>query len=205
VRPARRVLVIDNYDSFVYNLVQMLGALGADPIVRRNDEIDPDGAADLGPDLLLVSPGPGRPEEAGASLAVMRRLQPTTPILGVCLGHQCLAALEGAEIVRAPTIMHGKTSEIHHDGTGLFTGLTSPTVATRYHSLVVEPTRLPSTLRVNATTADGVIMGIVHRRWPSHGVQFHPESVLSPDGRAIVARFLTLEGPRRSPLDPARH
>ncbi len=185
-----RVLVIDNYDSFVYNLVQELGELGADPVVHRNDAIDIDGIRAASPDLVLVSPGPGRPEEAGVSLAVMSGLAGEVPILGVCLGHQCIGQAFGGEIVAAPTLMHGKTSAIHHDGRGLFAGLPDPFTATRYHSLVIDPSTVPDVLEVTARTADGVIMGVRHRDLPIEGVQFHPESILTPEGPSLLSNFL---------------
>jgi anthranilate synthase component 2 len=185
-----RILVIDNYDSFVYNLVQELGELGAEPVVFRNDRIDVDGIRQLGPDALLISPGPGRPEDGGVSLAAIRELAGEIPLLGVCLGHQCLGQVFGAEIVSAPHLMHGKTSEIHHDGEGIFAGLPNPFVATRYHSLVVRPDSVPAALLVTATSTDGVIMGLRHRELPVEGVQFHPESVLTVSGPALLDNFL---------------
>ncbi len=185
-----RVLVIDNYDSFVYNLVQELGKLGADPVVHRNDAIDIDGIRAAAPDSILISPGPGRPEDAGISMAVIRELAGEFPILGVCLGHQAIGQAYGGNVVAAPTLMHGKTSSIHHDGRGLFVGLPEPFVATRYHSLVVEPESVPDVLEVTASTADGVIMGLRHRTLNVEGVQFHPESLLSPSGPALLSNFL---------------
>jgi anthranilate synthase/aminodeoxychorismate synthase-like glutamine amidotransferase len=185
-----RILVIDNYDSFVYNLVQELGELGASPSVFRNDAIDVDGIRDLHPDAVLISPGPGRPEDGGVSLAALDQLAGEIPILGVCLGNQCIGQAYGGEVVPAPHLMHGKTSEIHHDGQGLFAGLPNPFVATRYHSLVVDPASVPSPLEVTATSTDGVIMGLRHRELPVEGVQFHPESVLTVAGPALLANFL---------------
>jgi para-aminobenzoate synthetase component 2 len=185
-----RVLVIDNYDSFVYNLVQELGELGADPVVHRNDEIDIAGIRADSPDAILISPGPGRPEHAGISEAVITELGGAFPILGVCLGHQAIGQAFGGEVVAAPTLMHGKTSSIHHNGTGVFVGLPDPFVATRYHSLVVEPSTLPDVLEITATTADGVIMGFRHRQLPIEGVQFHPESILTPSGPSLLSNFL---------------
>jgi anthranilate synthase/aminodeoxychorismate synthase-like glutamine amidotransferase len=185
-----RVLVIDNYDSFVYNLVQELGELGADPVVFRNDEIDTAGIRAEAPDAILISPGPGRPEHAGISETVITELGGDYPILGVCLGHQSIGHVFGGEIVAAPTLMHGKTSSIHHNGTGVFVGLPDPFVATRYHSLVVEPSTLPEVLEVTATTSDGVIMGFRHRELPIEGVQFHPESILTPSGPSLLSNFL---------------
>ncbi len=185
-----RVLVIDNYDSFVYNLVQELGELGADLIVHRNDDIDVDGVRSASPDAILISPGPGRPEEAGISMEVVAELGGEIPILGVCLGLQAIAQVYGGEVVAAPTLMHGKTSSVHHGGTGVFAGLPDPFVATRYHSLVVEPASVPDSLEVTATTADGVIMGLRHRTLAVEGVQFHPESFLTPSGPSLLSNYL---------------
>ena len=185
-----RVLVIDNYDSFVYNLVQELGELGADPVVHRNDAVDVAGIRAAAPDAILISPGPGRPESAGISMAVIRELAGEIPILGVCLGHQAIGQVYGGEVVAAPTLMHGKTSAIHHDGTGIFSGLPDPFVATRYHSLVVEPASVPDVLEVTARTADGVIMGLRHRSLAVEGVQFHPESLLTLEGPGLLSNFL---------------
>jgi anthranilate synthase component 2 len=185
-----RVLVIDNYDSFVYNLVQELGELGAEPVVHRNDAIDLDGIRAASPDAILISPGPGRPDDAGISLEVIEQLGADYPILGVCLGHQSIGQAYGGQVVAAPTLMHGKTSAIHHTGAGVFAGLPEPFIATRYHSLVVEPATLPDVLEVTATTDDGVIMGFRHRELPVEGVQFHPESVLTPSGPSLLANFL---------------
>jgi anthranilate synthase/aminodeoxychorismate synthase-like glutamine amidotransferase len=187
---AIRVLVIDNYDSFVYNLVQELGELGADPVVHRNDAIDVDGIRAAGPDAILISPGPGRPDSAGVSMTVIRELAGEIPILGVCLGHQAIGEVYGGQIVVAPTLMHGKTSSIHHDGSGVFTGLPDPFIATRYHSLVVEPSSVPDVLEVTARTADGVIMGLRHRALAVEGVQFHPESLLTLEGPSLLSNFL---------------
>jgi len=189
---ATRVLVIDNYDSFVYNLVQELGELGADPVVHRNDAIDVAGIRAAAPDLILISPGPGRPEDAGVSMAVIEELAGVIPILGVCLGHQAIGQVFGGEVVRAPSLMHGKTSAIHHDGRGVFVGLPDPFTATRYHSLVVEPSTVPAELEVTARTADGVIMGLRHRSLAVEGVQFHPESLLTPEGPSLLANFLAV-------------
>jgi anthranilate synthase/aminodeoxychorismate synthase-like glutamine amidotransferase len=186
-----RVLVIDNYDSFVYNLVQELGELGAEPTVFRNDAIGVDGIRAERPDAVLISPGPGRPEHGGVSMAAIAELAGEIPLLGVCLGHQCLGQVFGAEVVAAPHLMHGKTSEIHHDGQGLFAGLPNPFVATRYHSLVVRPDSVPDTLVVTATSSDGVVMGLRHRELAVEGVQFHPESVLTASGPALLANFLS--------------
>ena len=185
-----RVLVVDNYDSFVYNLVQYLGELGADPIVRRHDAVSLDEAAELAPDAVLVSPGPGRPEEAGVSVEMIRWAAGRIPVLGVCLGHQCIGAAWGARVERAPQVMHGKTSQIHHDGTGLFSGLSSPLEATRYHSLIVEESSLPDELEVVATSDDGLVMGLRHRDLEVEGGQFHPESILTEDGHGLLSNFL---------------
>ncbi len=183
-----KVLVVDNYDSFTYNLVQYLGELGAEPIVARNDAIDVAGARELRPDRLLVSPGPGRPEDAGVSIDLIAALGPTTPTLGVCLGHQAIAVAFGSTVDLAPEPRHGKTSDITHDDAGVFTGLPDPFPATRYHSLAV--TELGDDLVVTARSEDSVIQGIRHRRLPIEGVQFHPESVMTPVGKRLLANFL---------------
>jgi anthranilate synthase/aminodeoxychorismate synthase-like glutamine amidotransferase len=188
-----RILVIDNYDSFVYNLVQYLGQLGAEPIVYRNDDIDLRGARDLQPDGLLVSPGPGRPDAAGASSALVSELAGVLPVLGVCLGHQCIGEAYGGRIVRGQ-VMHGKTSAIAHDGRGIFTGLPDPLVATRYHSLVVDAGAVPPELEVSAWAEDGTIMGLRHRRLAVEGVQFHPESILTEGGHQLLANWLATCG-----------
>jgi anthranilate synthase/aminodeoxychorismate synthase-like glutamine amidotransferase len=193
---AVRVLLVDNYDSFTYNLVQELGELGAEPIVFRNDAIDVPGIRALGVDALVISPGPGRPEDGGISLAVVSELAGELPILGVCLGHQCIAAAYGAAVVPAPQLMHGKTSPIFHTGAGVLQGLPMPFEATRYHSLVVERGSLPPELEVTAETADGVVMGLRHRDLPVEGVQFHPESILTPDGPRLLGSFLSTAGAR---------
>jgi anthranilate synthase component II len=185
-----RILVLDNYDSFVYNLVQELGELGALPVVFRNDAIDVAGIRAENPDAVLISPGPGRPEDGGVSLAAIHELAGEIPLLGVCLGHQCIGEAFGGAVVAAPHLMHGKTSEIHHDGQGIFSGLPDPFVATRYHSLVVSPDSVPAELMVTATSTDGVIMGLRHRELPIEGVQFHPESVLTVSGPALLGNFL---------------
>ena len=187
---AVRVLVVDNYDSFVYNLVQELGELGADPVVFRNDAIDIEGIRRQSPTAVLISPGPGRPEDAGVSLDLVGALAGQIPVLGVCLGLQCIGQAYGARVVRAPRLMHGKTSEIHHCGDGIFRGLPNPFVATRYHSLVVAPESVPPELDVTATTSDGVVMGLRHRTLDVEGVQFHPESILTPSGPGLLANFL---------------
>jgi anthranilate synthase component II len=185
-----RVLVIDNYDSFVYNLVQYLGQLGAEPVVYRNDAIDVAAARALRPDGLLVSPGPGRPETAGESLALIAEFTGTVPVLGVCLGHQCIGQLFGGQVVRA-AVMHGKTSMITHDGQGVFAGLPEPLVATRYHSLVVDPGSVPPALEISAWSEDGTVMGLRHRTLGVEGVQFHPESILTAGGHRLMANWLT--------------
>jgi anthranilate synthase/aminodeoxychorismate synthase-like glutamine amidotransferase len=186
-----RVLVIDNYDSFVYNLVQYLGELGAEPSVHRHDAIGLDEMRALAPDAVLVSPGPGRPEHAGRSNDAIREFgERGVPVLGVCLGLQCIGAVYGGEVVRADRVMHGKTSEIRHRGVGVFAGLPDPLTATRYHSLVVAPGSVPDCLEVTAETADGVIMGLRHREHPIEGVQFHPESILTDAGHDLLRNFL---------------
>jgi anthranilate synthase/aminodeoxychorismate synthase-like glutamine amidotransferase len=186
------VLVIDNYDSFVFNLVQYLGELGADPVVHRHDELTVDEIVELDPDAVLISPGPGRPDDAGVSNAVIERLAGVKPILGVCLGHQCIGQVFGATVVRAPAVMHGKTSLVHHDGKGLLAGLPEPFEATRYHSLVVAADSVPPVLEVTARTDDGVVMALRHRELPVEGVQFHPESILTHAGHQLLANFLAL-------------
>jgi len=186
-----RLLLIDNYDSFVYNLVQELGELGAEPIVYRNDAIDIPGIEALQPDAIVISPGPGRPEHAGISLDVVRSFAGVIPILGVCLGHQCIGQAFGGSVVLAPQLMHGKASDIRHCGTGIFAGLPEPFVATRYHSLVVDAGSVPETLEVTATTKDGVVMGLRHRAFRVDGVQFHPESILTPSGPTLLSNFLS--------------
>jgi anthranilate synthase/aminodeoxychorismate synthase-like glutamine amidotransferase len=187
---APRVLVIDNYDSFVYNLVQYLGELGADPIVYRNDELTVDEALALEVDAILLSPGPGRPEDAGILLDLIRAGAGVKPIFGVCLGHQAIGHVFGGEVVRARELMHGKTSVVNHHDVGVFEGLPNPLVATRYHSLVVEPSSVPDCLEVTATTDDGTIMGLRHREFPIEGVQFHPESILTAAGHDLLRNFL---------------
>ena len=188
---APRVLVIDNYDSFVYNLVQYVGELGADPIVVRNDQISTSEALALEPDGVLLSPGPGQPQEAGVLCEAIRAFAGVAPIFGVCLGHQAIGHVFGAKIVRAPELQHGKTSEINHTGDGVFKKIISPIQATRYHSLVIEPGSLPTDLQITASTKDGVIMGVRHRNLEIEGVQFHPESVLTEHGHEIVKNFIT--------------
>jgi anthranilate synthase component II len=189
------ILVIDNYDSFTYNLVQYLGELGASLEVVRNDALDVDGVAGLAAERIVISPGPGNPDQAGVSLEVIRRLGPTTPILGVCLGHQAIGQAYGATVARARIQMHGKTSQIRHDDRGVFAGLSNPFVATRYHSLVVLPETVPPDLEVTAHAEDGEVMGLRHRRYPVEGVQFHPESILTVEGKRLLANFLGVPAP----------
>ena len=184
------ILLIDNYDSFVYNLARYAQELGAEPLVRRHDAIGVDEIIALAPSHIIISPGPCSPNEAGISTEVVRRLGQRIPILGVCLGHQCIGAAYGGEIVRAGVPMHGKTSRIHHAGTGLFAGLPNPFTATRYHSLVIAPASIPSSLQVTATSEDGEIMAVQHVEHPVHGVQFHPESVLTEHGYRLLDHFL---------------
>ena len=184
------LLVIDNYDSFTYNLVQYFGELGEDPVVKRNDAITAVEVEKLKPGRIVISPGPGTPADAGISMEVIRRMGKTTPMLGVCLGHQCIAEVYGGKVVRAERLMHGKTSPMRHEGSGVFAGLPNPFEATRYHSLIVEKKSVPQCLRVTADTAEGEIMGLQHREFPVHGVQFHPESILSREGKQLLANFL---------------
>jgi anthranilate synthase component 2 len=185
------ILLLDNYDSFTFNLAQYLGELGAPPLVRRNDEITIDEIRALQPERIVISPGPGRPEDAGISVRVIRELGPSIPVLGVCLGHQGIGVAFGGSVVRASVPMHGKTSAIHHDGQGVFKGLAQPFTAGRYHSLVVvDP--LPAELEACARTEDGTIMAVRHRTLPVHGVQFHPESMLTGEGHQLLRNFLEL-------------
>ena len=184
------ILVIDNYDSFVYILVQYLGELGATPVVHRHDEIDLDGIRALGPDGILISPGPGTPDDSGVSLDVLRELTGAVPIFGVCLGMQCMGQVYGGEVVRAPEVMHGKTSFVHHHDLGVFAGLPNPVEATRYHSLIVDRSTVPECLEITAETNDGLIMGLRHRDFDVEGVQFHPESVLTDAGHDLLRNFL---------------
>ncbi|MCU1354738.1 MAG: anthranilate synthase subunit [Acidimicrobiales bacterium] len=186
----RRVLVIDNYDSFVYNLVQYLGQAGAEPLIYRNDAITLAEAIELAPDGVLISPGPGTPDDAGVSNEAIAHFTGRKPVLGVCLGHQCLGQVFGGTVVRAPEIMHGKTSLVRHTGTGVFTGLPEPLEATRYHSLVVDRASVPDVLEITAETDDGIVMGLRHRDAPTEGVQFHPESILTVGGHDLVGNFL---------------
>ncbi len=185
------ILVVDNYDSFTYNLVQYLGELGEEIVVKRNDEIDLAGIEELAPDHILISPGPCSPNEAGISLSVIEHFKGKIPILGVCLGHQSIGQVFGGEVVRAEQLMHGKTSEIHHDGKSLFAGLPSPFTATRYHSLIVRRETLPDCLEITAETADGEIMGLRHKDYAIEGVQFHPESIITEHGHNMLRNFLT--------------
>ena len=184
------LLVIDNYDSFTFNLVQFLGELGAELEVRRNDEIDLEGVRSLQPDRIVISPGPCTPKEAGISVQLVQAMAGAVPILGVCLGHQSIAEAFGGKVIRAPYLMHGKTSLVKHDGRTVFEGLPQDFVATRYHSLVVERQSLPDSLGVTAWTEDGIVMGIRHREWPVEGVQFHPESILTDRGKVLLGNFL---------------
>jgi len=185
------VLVIDNYDSFTYNLVQYLGELGAEVQVMRNDAVSVDDVAAVKANGIVISPGPGRPEDAGVTMSVIRTLGERTPILGVCLGHQAIGAAFGGAVVRASVPMHGKTSTIEHDGRGVFSGISGTFVASRYHSLVVADQDLPGDLLVTARTKeDGIVMGLRHKQWPLHGVQFHPESILTGEGKTILRNFL---------------
>jgi anthranilate synthase/aminodeoxychorismate synthase-like glutamine amidotransferase len=187
------ILVIDNYDSFTYNLVQYLGELGADVRVRRNDQVTLGEIEAMAPEQIVISPGPGRPENAGITTDVIRRFGPKTPILGVCLGHQAIGLVYGGVVCRANTPMHGKTSTVVHDGKGVFEGINEPFPAGRYHSLVIAPDNVPGDLEVAARTQeDGTIMAVRHRAYPVHGVQFHPESVLTGEGRKILRNFLDL-------------
>ncbi len=184
------ILLIDNYDSFVYNLARYVRELGETPLVRRHDAIDVEEILTLAPSHIVISPGPCSPREAGISTEVVRRVGSSIPILGVCLGHQCIGAAYGGEIVRAGAPMHGKTSRIHHSGTGLFSGLPNPFTATRYHSLVIAPASVPPSLVVTATSEDGEIMAVQHVEHPVYGVQFHPESVLTEHGYRLLDHFL---------------
>jgi anthranilate synthase component 2 len=190
------ILVIDNYDSFTYNLVQYLGELGTEPVVRRNDQITLDEIATLHPDRIVISPGPGRPEQAGITLEVIKRFGPTTPLLGVCLGHQAIGMAFGGSVVRATVPMHGKTSSISHDGRGVFTGIASPFTVARYHSLVVDREGLPKDLEIAAETEDdATVMALRHRQYPIHGVQFHPESIMTREGAHLLRNFLSVSRP----------
>jgi para-aminobenzoate synthetase component 2 len=186
------IFVLDNYDSFTYNLVQYMGELGAEMTIRRNDELTVDEVEALAPERILLSPGPCTPQEAGISIDLIRRFAGKTPILGVCLGHQAIGAAFGGDVIRAPKLMHGKTSEVEHDGKTIFSGIETPMTCTRYHSLIVSEKNLPKDLEISARTADGTIMGLRHRKFPVEGVQFHPESVLTDDGKQLIKNFLEL-------------
>ena len=197
------ILLIDNYDSFVYNLARYVRELGEEPLVRRHDALSVEDILTLAPSHIIISPGPCSPGEAGISTDVVRRVGSRIPVLGVCLGHQCIGAAYGAEIVRAARPMHGKTSRVVHEGTGLFEGLPNPFLATRYHSLVIAPASVPPELRVVATSEDGEIMAVQHVRDPVYGVQFHPESVLTEHGYRLIDHFLHGVPPDPRPLPPA--
>jgi anthranilate synthase/aminodeoxychorismate synthase-like glutamine amidotransferase len=189
---AMKLLVIDNYDSFTYNLVQYFGELGANVVIKRNDDVSVEEIKQVQPERICISPGPGRPENAGISSDIIRELGPTIPTLGVCLGHQCIAEVFGGQVVRAERLMHGKTSNIRHNNRGVFEGLAQPLEATRYHSLIVRRESLPDSLEITAETGEGEIMGLQHRQLPVHGVQFHPESILTGEGKKLLANFLRL-------------
>jgi anthranilate synthase/aminodeoxychorismate synthase-like glutamine amidotransferase len=193
-RAMARVLVLDNYDSFVYNLVQYVGELGAEPVVHRSDALTLDQIVDLDPDAVLISPGPGRPEDAGLSNEVIAHFAGRRPVLGVCLGHQCIGEVFGGTVVRATEVMHGKTSLIRHHGVGVFEGLPNPIEATRYHSLVVDRASVPAVLEITAETDDGTVMGLRHREHDVEGVQFHPESILTGSGHDLLRNFLRRAG-----------
>ncbi len=186
------IFVLDNYDSFTYNLVQYMGELGAEMVIRRNDELTPEEIEALRPERIVLSPGPCTPQEAGISIPLIRHFAGKVPILGVCLGHQAIGAAFGGKVIRAPQLMHGKTSEVEHDGNSIFAGIGTPMRCTRYHSLIVEEKSLPPELEVSARTADGIIMGLRHREYQIEGVQFHPESVLTQDGKQLIQNFLDL-------------
>jgi len=187
------ILIIDNYDSFTYNLVHIVAGETNDYRVIRNDEYSVDEISDMNPSRILISPGPGRPEDAGITEAVIRELGPDIPLLGVCLGHQAIGHVYGAEVVHAPSLMHGKTSLIEHDGRSLFSGIEENFIATRYHSLALKPATVPESLNVTARTSDGVIMGIRHTLFPIEGIQFHPESILTTEGPKIVKNWMKME------------
>jgi anthranilate synthase/aminodeoxychorismate synthase-like glutamine amidotransferase len=188
------VLLVDNYDSFTYNLYQYLGELGAEVRVVRNDELSVEAAVDGGAQRIVISPGPGTPDQAGITLELIRRAAGRIPVLGVCLGHQALGQAMGGRVGRAPRLMHGKTSQIHHDGRSLFAGLPDPFTATRYHSLIVERDSVPECLEMSAWTDDGIVMGLRHREYPLEGVQFHPESILTTVGKDLLRNFLERQG-----------
>lgn len=186
------LLVIDNYDSFTYNLVQYFGELGAEMLIKRNDEISVDEIAALKPSRICISPGPCTPNEAGVSCEVVKAFGASVPLLGVCLGHQSIGQVYGGDVIRAERLMHGKTSMISHDGKGVFAGISSPFEATRYHSLIVKKETFPDCLEITAETKEGEIMGLRHKQHPVHGVQFHPESILTEDGKTLLDNFLAL-------------
>lgn len=192
----RRILVVDNYDSFVYNLVQYLGELGSEPLVVRNDTHSVDELMQMECDAILISPGPGRPEEAGVTCELIRAAAGRVPLLGVCLGHQAIGHVFGASVVRAPELRHGKTSHITHDGAGVFASLPSPLEVTRYHSLVIDTASIPSDLVVTATASDGTVMGVRHRTYEIEGLQFHPESILTQHGHTMLQNFLSRRNER---------
>jgi anthranilate synthase/aminodeoxychorismate synthase-like glutamine amidotransferase len=194
-----RLFLVDNYDSFTYNLFQYLSELGAEISVRRNDQFSFDEVDEIHPAGIVISPGPGRPSDSGLTPELVERYAGRCPILGVCLGHQAIGEVFGGRIVRAPSLFHGKVSPISHDGQTIYRGLPNPFIATRYHSLVIEPSSVPACLEVTARTADGVIMGVRHRQLPVEGVQFHPESALTPDGKQLLANFLEALSPHPSP------
>ncbi len=186
------IFVLDNYDSFTYNLVQYMGELGAEMTIRRNDELSVDEVEALAPDRILLSPGPCTPQDAGILIPLIQRFAGKLPILGVCLGHQAIGAAFGGDVVRAPHLMHGKTSAVDHDGKSIFAGIDSPMTCTRYHSLIVAEETLPEELEISARSSDGIIMGLRHREYQVEGVQFHPESVLTQDGKKLIQNFLEL-------------
>ena len=186
------ILIVDNYDSFTYNLAQYFGELGCALMVKRNDAVSLDEISSLHPTHVCISPGPGRPAQAGLSNDIVRRFAPQLPLLGVCLGHQCIGEVFGGRIVAAPRLLHGKTSQIQHNGSGVFANLPNPFTATRYHSLIVSPDSVPECLEVTAQTSEGEIMGLRHRDFPVHGVQFHPESILTAEGKKLLANFVAL-------------
>ncbi len=190
-----KVMIVDNVDSFVYNLYQYVGELGADPVVVPNT-ITLEEVEDIGPDRIILSPGPGKPEDAGRCVDIIRRVGRKVPTMGVCLGHQCIGIAFGGTVSRAPAPMHGKTSLIRHDGKGIYAGLDGPITATRYHSLAIRPDGFPESLKVTAVTADGEIMGVRHREYPIEGVQFHPESILTEEGKKLMTNFLYGDGDR---------
>ena len=190
-----KIFILDNYDSFTYNLVQYLGELGAELEVARNDEVSPEEVIAKRPDGIVISPGPCTPNEAGISMDLIRKAGKDIPLLGVCLGHQSIGQVFGGKVIRADKIMHGKTSEVYHEGRGLFADLENPFTATRYHSLIVERESLPDCLEITAWTEDGTIMGLDHKEYPIHGVQFHPESILTDVGKPLLARFLSTLNP----------